>query len=81
MYTCGSDGQIYFWDTNKKAKLTSYIVGENIPISAADLSSNQQLFAFAIGYDWSMGVWGTAKCRVRPNIYIHQMTRQDHRRD
>ena len=81
MYTCGSDGQIYFWDTVKRSKLTSYIVSENIPICSADLSANQQLFAFSTGYDWSLGVWGTAKCKIRPNIYIHAMTRADHRRD
>ena len=81
MYTCGSDGHIYFWDTVRKLKLTSYIVSENIPICSADLSANQQLFAFSTGYDWSQGVWGTARCKIRPNIYIHQMTRADHRRD
>lgn len=79
MYTISSDGCTYFWDTVKKNKLTGYTVGE-FPISAADLNCDQTCFAFAVGYDWSLGVWGTAKYKFRPRIFIHIMTPNDHKR-
>lgn len=81
MYTVSSDGCTYFWDTVKKNKLSGYTIGDGIPITAADLSPDQSMFAFAVGYDWSLGVWGTTKCKIRPRILIHQMNQRDHRRD
>lgn len=81
MYTVSSDGCIYFWDTVRKNKLTGYTVGDQMPITAADVSADQTLMAVAVGYDWSLGVWGTAKYKIRPKIFIHQMTQKDHKRD
>jgi len=80
MYTISSDGCVYFWDVVKKNKLTGYTVGEGAPITAADLSPDQQFMAVATGYDWSQGVWGTAKFKLRPRIFIHCMTQNDHKR-
>lgn len=81
MYTCGSDGQIYFWDVARKGKLSSYIVAPNIPVSAADLSRDQTLFAFSCGYDWAQGVWGVSSMKIKPNIFIHVVDRKDLKRD
>lgn len=80
MYTISSDGCLYFWDVVKKNKLTGYTVGDGIPITAADLSPDQQFLAIAVGYDWSLGAWGTGKCKIRPRIFIHMMTQNDHKR-
>jgi len=80
MYTISTDGCVYFWDVVKKNKLSGYTVGEGVPVTAADLSPDQQFMAVATGYDWSQGVWGTSKYKIRPKIFIHCMTQNDHKR-
>lgn len=80
MYTISADGCVFFWDIVQKNKLTGYTVGDGNPITAADLSPDQQFMAVAVGYDWSQGVWGTSKYKLRPRIFIHCMTQQDHKR-
>lgn len=81
MYTASTDGNFYFWDIKAKNKLTVYTMTENNPITAADLSPNHKFFAFAIGYDWSIGAWGTIKYNVRPQIFIQELTERDHKRE
>jgi WD40 repeat protein len=80
MYTISADGCLFFWDVVKKNKLTGYTVGDGIPITAADISPDQQFLAVAVGYDWSQGAWGAGKCKIRPRIFIHMMTQNDHKR-
>lgn len=80
MYTFSTDGTIIFWDIIKKNKLTAYLVAEDTPITAGGLSPTHDYFVYAVGYDWSLGVWGTMKYKTKPRIIIHEMKTKDHKR-
>jgi len=70
--TVGSDGQVAFWDKEHRNRLKSYIYGAG-PITCGKFNADGSLFAYAVGYDWSMGYQG-----YHPNshraIYIHPTT-------
>jgi len=52
--TVGSDGRFSFWDKDARTKLkTSEAMEQAITCSA--FSSNGQIFAYAVSYDWSRG--------------------------
>ncbi|TRY72553.1 hypothetical protein TCAL_00993 [Tigriopus californicus] len=52
--TVGSDGRFSFWDKDARTKLkTSEPMDQ--PITACSFSSNGQIFAYAVSYDWSRG--------------------------
>lgn len=80
MFTCGTDGSIYFWDLQNKNKLTTYIVPEGHPITSAEISPDQKYFAFSTGYDWSQGAWAAHKYQMRSQVYVHEMREKDHRK-
>ncbi|CAD8103244.1 unnamed protein product [Paramecium primaurelia] len=52
--TCGSDGTLAFWDTNKKNKILG--VKLDGPVVAGQVSQDGQIFAYATGYDWAQGL-------------------------
>ena len=80
MFTAGADGHVYFWDLINKNKLSCYGTPELTPFTCAELSPTQQYFAFATGYDWSLGVWGAGKSLFRPQVFVHEMTESDHKK-
>ncbi|KAF5702867.1 poly + rna export [Fusarium mundagurra] len=52
--TAGSDGTFNFWDRMAHCRLRSFpFVGG--AITSTDFSYDGSLFAYAVGYDWSMG--------------------------
>uniref|UniRef100_T1H0D9 Uncharacterized protein n=1 Tax=Megaselia scalaris TaxID=36166 RepID=T1H0D9_MEGSC len=52
--TVGSDGTFSFWDKDQRTKLkSSETLSQSITKCA--FNSNGQIFAYAIGYDWSKG--------------------------
>lgn len=66
--TVGSDGRYSFWDKDNRTKLKN---SEPIqqPITTCAISSRGELFAYALGYDWSKGVEGMDPNK-KPAIYI-----------
>lgn len=79
MYTIGSEGTIQFWNIDKKNRLSSYTLGDTVPFTCVDLSPDQKYMVLAIGYDWSQGIWGTAKLQIRPKIFIYETVQKDHK--
>ena len=55
--TSSADSQVVFWDLTNKSKIRNLDFKE--PISCGAISKDGNLGAFAIGYDWSKGIWGT----------------------
>ncbi|KAI2638761.1 WD40 repeat-like protein [Hypomontagnella submonticulosa] len=52
--TAGSDGTFHFWDKDAKHRLKGYpTVGGSITATTFNASGN--IFAYAVGYDWSKG--------------------------
>lgn len=70
LYSCGSNSICYYWDCIKKNKSAEFNYG-GIPITAADYSPCGNLFAYALGYDWSKGIWGLPEAKTRPYICVH----------
>jgi len=67
--TCGSDGQYVFWDKDSKHRLKPFERMAS-PITAAQFNKDGNIFAYAIGYDWSKGFESHDKSK--PNsIYLH----------
>lgn len=79
--TAGSDGTFHFWDKDAKHRLKGYpSVGGSIV--ATTFNANGNIFAYAVGYDWSKGHQGNQQnypnkimlhpiqgeeCKPRPN--------------
>lgn len=52
--TAGGDGGFNFWDKDNKQRLKQF-QRLNQPITATAFSSDGNIFAYAVGYDWSKG--------------------------
>lgn len=52
--TAGGDGGFNFWDKDNKHRLKQF-QRLNQPITATAFSSDGNIFAYAVGYDWSKG--------------------------
>jgi len=52
--TAGSDGSFTYWDKNQRQRIKSFS-SCYYPITAAKFNSSGELFAYAVGYDWSQG--------------------------
>lgn len=52
--TVGSDGTFSFWDKDARTKLKSSETMEQ-SITKCCFNANGQIFAYAVGYDWSKG--------------------------
>lgn len=66
--TVGSDGTFSFWDKDARTKLKSSEAKDQ-SITKCCFNSNGQVFAYAVGYDWSKGheYYNPAK---KPAIYM-----------
>jgi WD40 repeat protein len=53
--TASADGTINFWDLVQRCKIKAINMKE--ALSCGTISSDGNLGAFAIGYDWSKGIW------------------------
>lgn len=72
LFTTGSDGVLHFWDTKVKNKIAFYNLKG--PVNCADVSHDGNFIAFAIGYDWSQGVWGLANVNYEPCVGFKQIS-------
>lgn len=70
LFTSGGNSITYFWDCIKKSQSAEFHYG-GLSVTAAAVSPCGNLFAYALGYDWSYGVWGTARVDFRPLICVH----------
>ncbi|EAR89676.1 poly(A)+ RNA export protein (macronuclear) [Tetrahymena thermophila SB210] len=69
LLTCGSDGNMYFWDFEHKNKIKSFAFNKQ-PISACNVSSTGQFLAYSLGYDWHMG-YEHSNSFEKPKICVH----------
>jgi len=54
MATAGSDGTFAFWDKDKRKNLkTSFQMQQSV--TSCSISSDGQIFAYSVGYDWAKG--------------------------
>eukprot|EP00056_Hartaetosiga_gracilis_P022708 m.32495 g.32495 ORF g.32495 m.32495 type:complete len:335 (+) comp9787_c0_seq1:287-1291(+) len=76
LVTAGSDGNILFWDKNNKRK-TNTLPKAQSPITCVTFSNdeNNSIFAYGVGYDWSMGYEGRTKSP--DTIMLHIMEEKD----
>lgn len=74
VFTSGGEGSICCWDFKKKDKLKTYDFG-GVPVTRCKLSPDSQLMAYALGYDWSVGIGGYMSCPSR--ICVHAMQEGD----
>jgi mRNA export factor len=67
--TAGSDGRYSFWDKDVRTKLKQ---SEQLPMPITKCHINQagNIFAYAIGYDWSKGHEGNVATNT-PKILLH----------
>jgi len=77
MYSCGSEGNLYFWNTKKKNKSAEFIHGENTSVTSADMHPSGKLIAYGLGYDWSKGCWGLSDFDERSMICVHEINRSE----
>lgn len=66
--TVGSDGTFNFWDKEARIRLKTSDVMDQ-PITNCAFNANGQIFAYAVGYDWSKGheYFNPAK---KPKIFL-----------
>ncbi|KAI0910297.1 WD40-repeat-containing domain protein [Ustulina deusta] len=87
--TAGSDGTFYFWDRVARARLSSYPPVSSLntsgssstptpppSITATSFNRDGNLFAYAVGYDWSQGCVGNTP-RTETKIMLHAVTEED----
>lgn len=68
LVTVGSDGTFSFWDKDARTKLKSSETMDQ-SVTKCSFNSNGQIFAYAVGYDWSKGheYYNPAK---KPQIFL-----------
>lgn len=76
LFSLGNDGVGYFWDCKSKNKVCQFSYG-GIPASKGRVSPDGQVFVYALGYDWSQGVWGCPSVNYRPKICAHHVTQNE----
>jgi len=67
--TAGSDGVYTFWDKDSKQRLKMFNKYD-APITCAAFNSNGNIFAYAVGYDWSKGMEYYNRMRT-VQIWLH----------
>jgi mRNA export factor len=73
--TCGSDGTYVFWDKDSKQRLKLFNKMNNA-VTAAAFSSAGNIFAYALGYDWSRGIEYYDRYR-QPNAILLHAVKED----
>jgi len=68
--TAGGDGGFNFWDKDNKHRLKQF-QRLNQPITATAFSSDGNIFAYAVGYDWSKGAAHHNPTTDRKYILLH----------
>ena len=73
--TCGSDGTYVYWDKDSKQRLKLFAKTNN-SITAATFNSTGNVFAYAVGYDWSRGVEYYDR-QKQPNAILLHAVKED----
>lgn len=70
MATIGSDGKYSFWDKDARTRLK---ISEqmNQPLTRCSINSTGEIFAYAIGYDWSKGHEYANPTSTENKIFFH----------
>ena len=55
--TIGGDGYFHFWDKDGRTRLKNFTKHDQ-PLTCGKFNANSDLFAYAVGYDWSQGQQG-----------------------
>jgi len=73
--TAGGDGAYHFWDKDSRNRLKQF---NNCyaPVTACSFNNEGTVFAYAIGYDWSLGINGK-KNNIGTHIYLHKTPSSD----
>lgn len=74
--TAGGDGGFNFWDKDNKHRLKQF-QRLNQPITATAFSSDGNIFAYAVGYDWSKGAAHHNVANMKKYILLHGVQAQD----
>jgi len=67
--TVGSDGRYSYWDKDARTKLKTSDAWPQ-PITRCCFHSGGQMFAYAVGYDWSRGHEGY-NAQQKTHILLH----------
>ncbi|KAI1082210.1 WD40 repeat-like protein [Whalleya microplaca] len=73
--TAGADGIISFWDKVSRSRLSFY-AQEGNAITTTGFNRDGSLFAYAVGYDWSMGVCGNNP-EIPTKLMLHAVCNRD----
>jgi len=71
--TAGSDGTFHFWDKDSKQRLKQFnkLTNNGPPVTACKFNATGNLFAYAVGYDWSKGHEGYQQYVGQTQLRIH----------
>lgn len=69
--TAGGDGTFSFWDKAARQKLKAFN-NCNYPITAGKFSGKGDMFAYAVGYDWSKG-FEHNQASIPKKVFIHRV--------
>jgi len=70
--TCGSDGTFHFWDKDSKQRLKQFKKC-SLPISCCSFNAEGTIFAYAVCYDWHMGISGYNPNIMKNHILLHNV--------
>jgi len=73
--TAGADGVFNFWDKDSKQRLKAFTKCPQT-ISCSKFSTNGEIYAYALSYDWSMGAQGHNPQNPN-NIMLHYTTEEE----
>ncbi|KAI1412947.1 WD40 repeat-like protein [Hypoxylon sp. FL1857] len=73
--TAGSDGTFHFWDRVAHSRLKGY-PSAGSAITSTAFNADGKLFAYAVGYDWSMGAVGNTP-QVQTKLMLHPVLAED----
>lgn len=74
--TAGSDGGFNFWDKDNKHRLKQFI-RLNQPITAGAFSADGNIYAYAVGYDWSKGAAHHKPATDKKYVLLHGVQPQE----
>ncbi|RYP60082.1 hypothetical protein DL770_010064 [Monosporascus sp. CRB-9-2] len=69
--TAGSDGTFHFWDRVARSRLKTY-PSTGAAITSTRFNRDGSLFAYAVGYDWSMGCARNSP-EIQTKLMLHRV--------
>lgn len=73
--TGGSDGAIHIWNKDTKQRCKSYL-NLGSPVTALSFSTNSDILAYALGYDWSKG-YENYLPNTKTGIFLQKIVKSD----